>query len=85
MNFSRIDTDEEGDSDSSLQENETIQNFQKMNFPKNMRLTNNPLSRESSPDREDMQQKKTTRKSRAIGGGLGFIGFGLGGSDQNLN
>jgi hypothetical protein len=52
-----------------------------MNFPKNMRLTNNPLSRESSPDREDMQQKKTIRKSRAIGGGLGFIGFGLGGSD----
>ena len=53
MNFSRIDTDEEGDSDSSLQENETIQNFQKMNFPKNMKLTNNPLSRESSPDRDD--------------------------------
>lgn len=80
VNFSRIETDEDGnESDSSITQNVTYQALQKIKFPNNMKMGN---SRENSP--EDMTEKpqpavsKTHRKSKAYsGGGASNLGFGF--------
>ena len=79
VNFSRIETDEDGiDSDSSITQNVTYQALQKIKFPNNIKMGN---SRDHSPDdiseRPQPAVNKTHRKSRAVsGGGVSNIGFG---------
>jgi len=80
VNFSRIDTDNEGnESDSSITQNVTYQALQKIKFPNNMKMGN---SRENSPediaDRPQPAVNKTQRKSKVYSvGGASNLGFGF--------